>query len=530
MRSLRAWLKKLVQHTSGNATVLVAIGLPMMLGAAGLAVDLSQWYTWRNEMQYAADQAALAGAWARTSSSTQDIFVSRARTEYTANLSLVSSFADTPAVALVNFGGSATPNAVSVFATATQTLPFTGMLINRGVTIKVAAEATFAAGQAYTSCIVATDPTGSGSVTISGTTILTAACGIAALSTSDSSVVVNGNPTIDAGWILSKGGIDDWFNLHTNDEVHEYMSGLYDPFASLSPPTNTTARSYSCTGGTTSTTATTTVTTTTTYAYYQGSSQNSATPYTYSNPKPTETTSPVVTNNVAVAGGTYEGMTSISTSTNWPKQNFTQNGNTKIWEVPTVTTNTTYSNVVSTTVGQTAALQPGTYTGGFNVSCVTTMASGIYVINGGGVDISGQYQVTGNGIMFVLKNGAYIKINGGSAINLTAASSTQLQAAGVSATQANLLAGLMIFEDRNSSGSDKTNINGNNTTVLNGYLYFPRSQVNFSGTATVTSQCLMLVARYIVLSGTTNMTTFCPAGMTETTNVSGATPTVRLVA
>ena len=172
---------------------------------------------------------------------------------------------------------------------------------------------------------------------------------------------------------------------------------------------------------------------------------------------------------------------------------------------------------------------PGTYTGGFHVSCTTTMSSGVYVINGGGVDIDGQYQVTGNGIIIVLKNGAYIKINGGSNVNLTAANSTQLQAAGVSATSANQLAGMLVFEDRSSSGSNKTNINGNTTTTLNGYLYFPVSTVNFAGTATVTSQCLMLVARKIIMAGTLNFSTFCPAGMSETTNVSSAASIVKLV-
>ena len=223
----------------------------MLLGAAGLAVDLSQWYLWKNEIQYAADQAAIAGAWARTASGTQADYVTRARQEFTANLSMTTNFVDVPAVALASYAGNSN-SAVTVSATATKTLPFTGMLINRGVTVKVSSEASFSQGQSYTSCIVATDPTGSGTVTISGNTVLTASCGIAALSTSESSVIVNGNPTVNAGWVLSAGGIDDWFNLHTNDQIHENMSGLYDPFLSYTPPTNTTARTYSCAGGTTS--------------------------------------------------------------------------------------------------------------------------------------------------------------------------------------------------------------------------------------------------------------------------------------
>ena len=64
--SLRAWLKSFKKSTSGNATLLVAVGMPMLIGSSGLAVDVAQWYMWKNELQYAVDQAAIAGAWART--------------------------------------------------------------------------------------------------------------------------------------------------------------------------------------------------------------------------------------------------------------------------------------------------------------------------------------------------------------------------------------------------------------------------------------------------------------------------------
>ncbi len=529
MRHVRAFLKNIRQSKSGAAAVLVTVGLPMLLGAAGLAVDLSQWYLWKNEMQYAADQAAIAGAWARTATGTQANYVTRARQEFTANLSMTTNFVDVPAVALASYAGSAN-SAVTVSATATKSLPFTGMLIHRGVTVKVSSEASFSQGQSYTSCIVATDPSGSGTVTISGNTTLTASCGIAALSTSESSVVVNGNPTVSAGWVLSAGGIDDWFNLHTNDQVHENMTGLYDPFLNYTPPNNTTARTYSCAGGTTTTSGTITTNIAVAYTYGQGPNSGNVQAFSYSSPK-AGTNSSTVQNNQTIPNGTAEGASSSSSSTTATQLTGSDSGsgNNKNYEFKTTTTTTTYSNVTATTAGAAGSMLPGTYTGGFHVSCTTTMSSGVYVINGGGVDIDGQYQVTGNGIIIVLKNGAYIKINGGSNVNLTAANSTQLQAAGVSATSANQLAGMLVFEDRSSSGSNKTNINGNTSTTLNGYLYFPVSTVNFAGTATVTSQCLMLVARKIIMAGTLNFSTFCPPGLVETTNVSSAASIVKLV-
>jgi len=130
----------------------------------------------------------------------------------------------------------------------------------------------------------------------------------------------------------------------------------------------------------------------------------------------------------------------------------------------------------------------------------------------------------------VLKNGAYIKIRGGSDINLTAIQAADLIARGVPASQANDLAGMLVFEDRDSEGTSRNDINGNSSTVLNGTLYFPISNITFSGTAQVTSQCLMIAANTITLQGTTNMSTFCPSGSSEDTTVATTIGEVKLVA
>ena len=58
----------------------------------------------------------------------------------------------------------------------------------------------------------------------------------------------------------------------------------------------------------------------------------------------------------------------------------------------------------------------------------------------------------------------------------------------------------------------------------------PVSNITFSGTARVTSQCLMIAANTITLQGTTDMTTFCPAGSQEDTTVATTIGQVKLVA
>ncbi|MGH6786831.1 MAG: pilus assembly protein TadG-related protein [Novosphingobium sp.] len=525
---VRRTLRNLRSHTSGNATLLMALGMPALVGGTGIAVDVSQWYMWKRELQYAVDQSALAGAWARTDESLSENYATRAQQEFTANTSMTTTIATTPVVSLANYAGGSN-NSVAVSATASQRLPFSSFLTGQTTTVYVFAQASFASGSTFTSCIIAVDDDADGAVTIGGSSVLTAGCGIAALSDSDEAIRVNGNPDIDAGWVLAKGGIDDWFDTHTDDEIHENMSGLYDPFAELSPPNPTssqTAKTYACVAGGTTTTADKTVVTTVSYTYKRGSNANNAVAYAYSSPRAGSTTSAGPTN-LTVTNGTVAGTTNSTTTTS---TKISGSGQNSIWEVKTTAVATTYANVVATTTQTQASLTPGTYTD-LQISCKTVFSSGVYILNGGQLKIPGQYEVTGAGVMFVLKGGASIHINGGSNVNLTAITSAELMAQGVSSVEANKLSGMLVFEDRSSTANANANkLNGNAATVLNGTIYLPNSHIAFEGTASVTSQCLMIAANMITITGTANMTTFCPAGVTEDTVIATEGGNVKLVA
>lgn len=528
---LRDLCKRLVRHTGGNATLMLALGMPAFIGGAGFAVDTAQWYMWKRELQFAVDQAALAGAWARTQSATRANYSARALQEFNANISTVADITvGTPTVTLSSYAGGSN-NSVTVAAEVRDTLPFSSFLTGKGTTVTASAQAAFTAGTSFTSCLLALDEDESGAVTIGGTSVLTAKCGIASLSTSDSSIIVNGTPQIDAGWVLSRGGIDDWFNLYTDDEVHDYLEGLFDPYANLSPPNpaeSQVARNYYCVQGTTTTRADRSKKTSVTYTYWKGATWQTATTQVNDskNAKKAYSTeqndSYVIVENTVVAGTTY------TTTVTWTQTN-SGSGNNIIWERMETVVATTLSNISQTKTADLASAQPGTYTGGIKVSCATTFAPGVYIIDGGGVEISGQYAVVGSGVMFVLKNGAYIKINGGSNINLTAIQASELVARGVSQTDANALAGMLVFEDRRSYSNTRSVINGDSYTVLNGTIYLPNGAIDFTGTAKVTSQCLMIAANTITITGTANMTTFCPPGVTEDTVVAREVSKVKLV-
>ncbi len=529
--SIKRTLRRLKNSTGGNATLLVALGMPVLIGGSGLAVDSAQWYMWKRELQNAADQAALAGAWARSESDTRLYYATRARQEYNANIATVSDIDTTPTVSLANWNGG-NQNSVVVTASASRELPFSSFLTGRTTTVSVYSQASFSDGASYTACLIAVDEDDSGAITIGGNSTLTAQCGIAALSTSPSSVIINGNPTLDPGWVVSAGGIDDWLDTHTDADIHENIDGLTDPFANTSAPTPTPnpSQTYNCVPGTTTTTANTSAYTENWTYVYTGSIRNSLTEQSQTlNSTGATTTQTAAT----VANGTTEG-TVPTTSTNTGSIVRIGSGSSATYRrTDTVyKTYTTYTNVIATTSQTQASLTQGTYAGGFQVSCTTVLSPGIYVIDGGRLKITGQYEVTGSGVLIVLKNGAYIDIAGGSDINLTAATTSQLQnVGGLSSTMSTSLAGMLIYEDRNSSGtSNKNTLNGNSSTVLNGKIYLPKSDITFSGTAQVTSACLLIAAARITLTGTTNMTSFCPADQEIEDSVGGTSASVKLVA
>jgi len=201
LKFMRETVRKLAQCRSGNATMLVALGLPVLIGGAGLGVDMTQWYMWKRELQFAVDQAAVAGAWARTDEDTENTYQTRATQEFNSNLAVTDDFHSTPVVQLADFAGG-TDNSVAVSATVTRELPFTGFLTGNSATVYAYAQASFEEGTTFTSCLIALDDDDEGAITLGGNSVLTASCGLAALSVDDLSIKVNGNPTVDAGWIL----------------------------------------------------------------------------------------------------------------------------------------------------------------------------------------------------------------------------------------------------------------------------------------------------------------------------------------
>jgi Putative Flp pilus-assembly TadE/G-like len=413
--------------TSGNALIMVAGGMPVLIGAAGFAVDVSQWYLWKRELQHAVDQAAYAGAWARSDPDSEDNYELRAGQEYDANVAIVEDFDTTPVVQLASFGGG-TDNSVVVSSSATRRLPFSSFLTGESATISVRAQATFRQGASYSACIISLTEEGTGT-DIGGNAVIRARCGLAALSCDDDAIVIDGSADVLTDSIAACGTISSTDPDH-EDIIAEDVRGLVDIYADLEPPTNNTPRNYACTG--------------------RGRNAQ-------------------------------------------------------------------------------ASLLPGTYRG-LVVSCNTVFASGIYVIDGGVLDLTHNSSLVGTGVMFVLRNGATMKLGGqgnSNAINLTPMTTADF-AGTPYASQADDLAGILVFEDRENNATQDHIFNGNSNSLIEGLIYLPDGNLRINGTADVASQCLQISAYTINILGGAVLETLCP--IEDTTSVGNALADVRLVA
>lgn len=426
MGALSDFCRALRGDRSGNAALLVALGAPALIGAGGLAIDTTQWYMWKRELQHSVDQAAYAGAWALAREESADTYATRAQQEFDANLSKTLDFVSDPEIRIANYA-SGTANSVVVTATASKLLPFSSFLTGTAATVRATAQASFAEGLNYNACLVSLTEEGTGT-TIGGNATVRAQCGLAALSCDEDAIIIDGSASVSTDSIAACGTVS--VPEDNEDVTAEGVRGLEDIYAELVPPTNDTPRTYQC----------------------SGRGRNAQ-----------------------------------------------------------------------------ASLQPGTYSS-LVVSCTTVLASGIYVINGGTLDLAANYNVTGSGVMFVLKNGATMHFGGngnGNSIRLTPMSASDFIGTPYQ-DQADDLSDILVFEHRdNNVPNPGHTFNGNSNSLIEGLIYLPSSNIRVLGTADVSAQCLQISAYTIDIRGNAFLETLCP--INETTSVGSSIASVKLV-
>lgn len=159
-------------------------------------------------------------------------------------------------------------------------------------------------------------------------------------------------------------------------------------------------------------------------------------------------------------------------------------------------------NYTNKKVTGTTTLGPGVYCGGLtiNAGAKVTLNPGLYVIRGGGIDISGKATVAGDGVTFFNTGGGsylydVITINGGASVTLTAPSSGTTK-------------GMLFFDDRSLSAKvgKKHTLNGGSSVNLTGALYFANTDLHLAGDFTGEGNRMVLAAKNITINGNVEFT------------------------
>ena len=227
--------RQLWNDKRGNALIIVAASLPLIMGSVGLASDTIQWTLWKRELQRAADSAAIAGVYAKV----QNASYQNAVTQDLAHNNNVASFTINTSVQNSPTTGAFTANtmAVRVLLAAQKQLNFSAMFMQSAPMIRATATATIVPTGDY--CVISLENTSNTGISVGGTANVNLGCGMITNSTSMDAAVAFGNSTVAASPIAAVGGLDATDNWASNVQLLPFTLAQADPFANISPPVPT---------------------------------------------------------------------------------------------------------------------------------------------------------------------------------------------------------------------------------------------------------------------------------------------------
>jgi Flp pilus assembly protein TadG len=381
-------LKGLFRNDRGNALMIAAGALPLMMASAGFAVDTIYLSVMKRQMQRAADSGALAGAYALS----QDVSAPSAVTrDLTKNKYPALAQAHTVTVG-PRLGYQQT---VRVQLRTAPYLPFMTMFTKNRA--EVTSDSTAAIVESGEFCVLSLYNGTNPGIDIGGNATLNLGCGVASNSVGSNAINAFGSSAVTASPVMAVGGLSGSSNYTGPTKLQPYAAEQADPFAYVANP---------------------------------------------------------------------------------PPQ--------------------TCSNSVSVAPKETKALSPGCYES-LEIKGTATLEPGTYYINGGDIDFGSQAQVTGNGVTFVMTgpNGAAgdLKMNGQANLNLSAPTSGDYK-------------DILFYRDRRAANVE-IKINGGADMVLKGALYFPSSDVTFTGNAGFSATCFQMVGQILKFRGNATINNSC---------------------
>jgi Flp pilus assembly protein TadG len=233
-------MKSLWRDRRGNALVIAAASLPLVLGSAGLASDTIEWALWKRQLQRAADSAALAGVYAKVESQsyTAAITTDLARNNHVGITTVVTP-SNPPST-----GAYTSDNmAVRVSLAVQKRLSFSSLFLTAAPTIRATATATIVPAGKY--CVVSLENTSVTGINATGSTDVNMGCGMITNSVSLNAAVATGSSEVIASPIAAVGGIPASTHWGPGTVLQPFTIAQADPFGAVNPPTG-----QSCNGNT----------------------------------------------------------------------------------------------------------------------------------------------------------------------------------------------------------------------------------------------------------------------------------------
>jgi hypothetical protein len=228
-------LSSVLRDRRGAVAIVMAITLPVVIGAAGLGVEAGKWYMLKRQAQTAADSGAFAGA-LELAAGTNNRAAPAARQEAARNGSPeggdVTVTVNIPPTSGSHVGN---PKAVEVIVTRSEPLLLATLFLSEPTPI--VARAVGLVTVTGNACILATNSSAAKSLWIAGNASLTMDnCSLASDSTSSESIVFQGNSGTVVPSVWSAGGISSNGGATFPDSLHTYAWTVQDPYAALSNP------------------------------------------------------------------------------------------------------------------------------------------------------------------------------------------------------------------------------------------------------------------------------------------------------
>jgi len=473
---------------NGQVLVIVAIGMAVLLGFVGLAIDVGMLYTTRRQMQTAADAAAIAGANALQGSSS-DLYQQAAQA-----VAKLNGFVDATNGVSVTIGPPASPPNPStgqyVEADISQDVPTYFLRALGYSTMKVSARA-IAGTVNGPACVYALDPSASGSISLTGNFTLDASCGVIDDSSSSSALKATGNGTVKTASMGIVGDYSKAGNVSFTPTPKINIAPAPDPLASLQPPSvptcaqqsPTSSASYSVSGNNQTVTVPPAI-------YGKGVSISGNTAHaTFAGGSSYGNGIQLSGNNgdVTFNPGTYQSGGSGDAITIRGNAATTFNSGTY-----------TFCGAVSIAGNNNVTLSPGLYYGGISITgnATVTFNPGTYILAGGGLSVTGNSNLTGRGITFYLTTGS----GGYGPINMTGNESADF-----SAPTSGPLEGILFFQDRTISSGSASKLVGNSSSTFDGVAYLPTTALTYVGNSS-SSGYTFLIADTITMTGNTSAT------------------------